>query len=506
MADAALEGAQAYGQSQENLNNALINQRRTAAYNALSQIYGPQVGDPETWMKATAASKAEAELPYAGPQAAANVAETQAKTAYQNALTPGAAAAQASETESRLAGAAQTRQTTSLTGNEAQRQAGYRAVQMLSAATNPDGSISPDVFDRVVGDGTLLGIDPAHMPQLKELLTKPGAGAHLDTIGRALIGPTNVTGQPVVARGPNGESILVRSDKYGNPIEQPLGQGVTPVTQQRADTAQAAQSEKAAQDVATRTHMQNQDVTAGFRAGTAANNTAFGNPSGAPAPAVATIPGQHPVPAAQRGLPPAGAPAAAPPAAPPAPAAPAAPQVGGPTPNGQALLNRIPPKGRGMIASAAKQISDQNSQLATTHSVLDQIDKMAGPYSLGAGSWLTAFRGNDATDIKANLATLRSQGLTLWLQSMKNAQGQTGIGRVLQAEANAAMASFGALEQDQRPQQFFQHLKLFRTQIDALAQHQRTAFKAQWGVDPEDITGPTPEQAQAELARRRGGR
>lgn len=46
MADAALEGASAYNVRQQGLNQALLDERKTKAYNALHAIYGDIAGDP----------------------------------------------------------------------------------------------------------------------------------------------------------------------------------------------------------------------------------------------------------------------------------------------------------------------------------------------------------------------------------------------------------------------------------------------------------------------------
>jgi hypothetical protein len=91
--------------------------------------------------------------------------------------------------------------------------------------------------------------------------------------------------------------------------------------------------------------------------------------------------------------------------------------------------------------------------------------------------------------LKANLATLKAQGLMAWIGSLKNAQGQTGIGRVLQSEANAASNLYGNMEQDQSAKQLAFHAQLFRQTVNKLYQHANQSYTAFYGVAPHVAAG-----------------
>lgn len=164
----------------------------------------------------------------------------------------------------------------------------------------------------------------------------------------------------------------------------------------------------------------------------------------------------------------------------------------------QPLFNTLPPKGRQLAVSAAQGLANGAQQLASIDGQIDNIQKMTGPFSVGLGSLTDAIPGTPAANMKAALTTLRAQGLTSWLGSLKNASGSTGIGRVLQSEATAAMNSFGALEQSQSEDQFRYHLGIFQQRVHQLQHNAESAFKTQYGVDPYSAIGvPQPASPAA---------
>jgi hypothetical protein len=474
MADDAAEGVSAYAQRASALRTGM-------AANALTNIYGPQAADPQLWGQAQANYLAQQTDPL-------KVQEAQRENAADQALVgkfgPEAGNPQAYATDVATAGSA----------NEQQRLAAYRATRMLQASTDPKtGAVDPVAFDRdIVPQADLLGLDPAHIAPLRAALTAPGGAAHLDTIAQALIGPTKITGAPIVAQGPNGQSELINRDQYGNPLATPLAPGVTPVAQQRADIQE--------QGVGIR---QQQANTSAYRANVYAANQTYGPQAGpASAPAAAPPPAQMdafikkaggidnairtaPTDAYAQAL-----------------TNYAASNANGSAAAGQAALAHLPPKGRALAISSATQLANQATNLQNTNQILDQVDKQITPYTAGTGSLIKDIPGTAQANLKANLATLKAQGLTSWIQSLKNQQGQTGIGRVLQAEANAAMNLYGNMEQDQSAKQLQFHAQLFRRAVNNLYAHSRAAFKAQWGTDPESAIGlpPTTQGTQGSPA------
>lgn len=412
MADAAAEGAQAYGA----LSDAV---RKSAAFNALSRAYGPAAGDPEADLQLQEYGQRQQTNPIAVQQAQANLTGTQ----QQNQITQ----------------------------NEQQRNAAYRATQMLISSADPQtGAVSSDAYDKIVRPhADLFGIDPGHVDQLGDILSQPGGVDHLQTMARALIGPTAVTGQPIVAQGANGQSVILQRDKNGNMIPSVLAPGVVPVAQQRANQGQ----QNADTNAGKLPILQQNANTNAFSAGVRANNSQFGAPNGA------TAPGQ--------------------------PAAKPDPNVSHP----DALFNRLPPKGKIQATSQATQIVDQGENLGNTNRILDTIDKQISPYTAGTGSLIKGLPGTAQADLKANLSTLKAQGLMTWISSLKNAGGQTGIGRVLQSEANAAGNLYGNMEQDQSAKQLAFHAQLFRSAVNRLYQHSQEAFKSQYGLLPHEAIG-----------------
>lgn len=160
---------------------------------------------------------------------------------------------------------------------------------------------------------------------------------------------------------------------------------------------------------------------------------------------------------------------------------------------GAAAFGNLPPKGRQMALDAAKGIVNGSQQLASIDDQLGNIDKLVGPFTTGLGSMTAGIPGTPAHNLQAALGTLKAQGLTAWLSSLKSASGSTGIGRVLQSEVGAAQQSFGNLEASQSEDQFRYHLGIFKQRIHQLQSNAEQAFKQQYGADAYSAMGmPAP--------------
>jgi len=164
---------------------------------------------------------------------------------------------------------------------------------------------------------------------------------------------------------------------------------------------------------------------------------------------------------------------------------------------GQVTIDRLPPKGRQVAIDNAQRIVNGAQQLASIDDQLGNVEKMISPLSVGLGSLTNAIPGSPAHNMQAALKTLQSQGLTAWIQSMKNSSGSTGMGRILQSEANAAMSAFGNMENSQSEAQFRYHLGIFKQRVHQLQTSQEQAFKQQYGVDPYTALGVQQSGPQA---------
>lgn len=455
------------------VQSIIDDRRKDMAYRALVSAYGPQAADPQAWGAALAA-KTEADA------APAKIAGIQADTAKTQA-----------EAADQI--------------RRSRNDNTYSIVQALRNYVDPKTqAVDPTAFDRAAN---ILNIPPDQAATLKSALTAPGGAAHLDTLSQALLGPQQAAGGFQYALGPDGEALSIGHTKTGQAIVQPLP-GVKPTAVISAQTAQGNLAERQQQDAYMRAHGWTTAQIAAYRAATTAHNTLYG-------------PGDVPLPFQDGGAAPPQPQGGAQPGASDAAMSALLKRYGGnidaaiagvpddktamaladwyknthsatPSPQGGATpsaIDKLPPKGRAMVYGQAQQIVNQATNLTNMNAILDQVDKQISPYTSGVFSSLSKLPGSAAKDLEANLATLKAQGLTAWLQSLKNAQGQAGIGRVLQSEANAAMTIYGNMEQPQSPKQLQYHVRLFRTAVNKLYDTARRTFKKQWGVTPEEATG-----------------
>lgn len=455
---AQLTGAANYGNF---LSKQDLEVRKTNAYNALAKVYGPMAGDPEA---AQADASAEVATANAPNLIAANKAKADALTAAQGQFGPSAGNPDAQSQNLQNAD----------TQGTAQRQAQVRGIQMLKSSI-PEGadSVDPATFDRVVGQNAkTLGLtDPDQLAQFKAAVTAPGGATHLDSISQALMSPQTVVGAKPIVYGTDGKAYQVQTTKTGTTAMVPLGDvsqasvlnnnNNMPIKKENADTAKAKLP-----------ILQQNANTAAYSANTRSNNSNFGNPNGQ------------------------------------------ASQGGSPTranPGGQAssanthvanadgtattpTFDKLAPvgsKARATALGSAQQIVGQDITLQNANQVFGQALKQV-PAGAGPSSLIKSLPGSVQADLNANLATIKSQEQMAWIASMKNASGQTGIGRVLQSEAKNAESLFGNLGQEQTVGQLQLHLNLAQRAINQLHSTAQAAFKAQWGQDPYALMGATP--------------
>lgn len=460
-----LTGAANYGNF---LSKQDLEVRKTNAYNALAKVYGPVAGDPEL---ATATASAQTAMANAPNVQAANVAKAAALTKSLSDFGPSAGNPEA--------------QAQNLTNQDTQntnsRQAQVRAIKMLQASM-PEGadSIDPDTFDRVVGgNAKTLGLtDPAQIAQLKTAVTSPGGAQHLTGIAQALMAPQSTVGAPIVASDGKGGSMLLSRTKDGQIVQQPLGPGVTPVSQERIPIAQQNANNGTMNANTNRDKipiLQQNANTAAYSANTRSNNSNYGNPNGqAGGNATRAAPGGN-VGAANTH---------------------SANADGTATTPTFEKLAPVGSKARASAISAAQQIVNQDTTLQSANNVFAQAMKQV-PAGAGPSSLIKDLPGSAQANLAANLATIKSNEQMAWIASMKNASGQTGIGRVLQSEAKNAESLFGNLGQEQTVGQLQLHLQLAQRTLNQLHSTAQGAFKAQWGQDPYALMGATPGKGGA---------
>ena len=438
MAQVDYAGANAEGASQA--QGAMDTWRKNQAFNALQKIYGDPAGNPEL----------------------AHSLQENAQAAAMNPLL---------QKQQQLSNAGKDTQNQQANYNLSEEQAGnqrmaqYRAIEGLRGDIKPDGSVDPDVYDKHV-DPDLLGIAPEHRDQLKALATQPGFGEHLTTIENSLLGATKAQGATTTGVI-DGKSVMIGHDQYNRAIITPLGD-VTPVAQERADTGQQGADTRADALANTKRHQgitegqgAQRVVTGQTNAATAArgedlraNNSAFGQSANAPAPA----------------------------GAPGAPAPDKAPV------DGMTCFNGLPQKGRQQVVSSAQNLASQKVNLDNANAIMGTMEKQVGPYSTGPGSLTAHFPGTVATNLDENAKSIKAQAAQIVLQGMKNSQGQTGIGRILQAEYNNFTNLYGNLDTKQSAGQYAYHLGLVKQSLNRMFDIQQQSFSAaNHGLSHDDV-------------------
>jgi hypothetical protein len=491
------------------------------AYNALRKVYGDVAGDPEAAIKLQQNSEATQLQPAVVEHA--NLANTELSISNDTNSTDLA-----------------------MKKAQAQRDAATRAAIAIQGVPPAQRG---EIFDKLVTpNADAWGIDAAHLPIVRKMLADPSTSeATLNHITSALQAPLTFTGATTYGTDANGEAVAIRTAKNGNVVTTPIP-GVTPVpVAANVIKKQNANTSGFRANTAANNSTYGNDANAGADQGggtaaapaAAAPATTGGGPAvGSPQDLSTPVPGVDGL--TNKGLDIALKRAGGDPAK--ALQDPAFSKVTGPTkdaigaalydrakvynspagmraamsPTAQAAANssaapansgtlppsiaHLPPKGRTMVIGQATQLANQGLIMDNMNTIMDKVDQQITPYTAGAGSLLTALPGGAQANLKANLATLKASGLMTWINSLKNAQGQTGIGRVLQSEANAASNLYGNMEQDQSAQQLRLHLQLFRRAVNGLYQNARRGFQQTWQTTPEEALGQPAPRAQAAAA------
>jgi hypothetical protein len=291
--------------------------------------------------------------------------------------------------------------------------------------------------------------------------------------------PQTVVGAKPIVYGQNGQAFQVQTTKDGQTAMVPLGNVAQasivnntanlPIKQQNANTNSAKIP-----------ILQQNANTAAYSANTRSNNSNNGNPNGQAAMGGVGL-GITPGTSATRNNPGGNASVA---------------NTHVPNADGTATtptFDRLAPvgsKARQNAIGFATHIVNQDTTLQNANQVFGQAMKQV-PAGAGPSSLIKSLPGSVQADLAANLATIKSQEQMAWIASMKNAAGQTGIGRVLQSEAKNAESLFGNLGQEQTIGQLQLHLRLAQTAINQLHATAASAFKAQWGQDPYALLGQT---------------
>lgn len=497
MAEPPISEAVSQAQGEQAAQQQLDDFRKNAAYNALVQTYGPAAGDPEAWAKSAQAKQTQDVEPYAAPTAQADLQGKQLGNADQTIKNQDALRQQ-------------------------QGQALYSVTQMAKTAANPDGSIDPAKYDQLFSNPLVqkaTGVTPDEVAQAKPLITSPGGTTHLDAIGSAALGAQKVSGAVAYGQNADGTSYAIEHDAMGRLSKVPIGDGVTPTAVTNANSGQQRVKQgwqRTAQGWRRVDIGQQNANTNAYNAGVRSNNSQYGAPDGtAPpqqgaivAPAAAPAPStdersqaaaallkqyhNNPDAAIQNAPDDATAQAVADLVTKNHSQAPAAPAVHG---SAAPAIPQLSGKPLATRTGAAQQIVAGQVNLDNANSIAGSMAKQITPYTTGAGSLMSSLPGSVANDLRRNAQTLKAQAAQAVLQGMKNNQGSTGIGRVLQAEYQNFTNMYGNMEQDQSTKQFQYHLGLLQHSLNKMTQIQRAGFRAQWKTDPESALGMEPRHA-----------
>ncbi len=457
--------------------------RYRAAYNALSQVHGPDAasqvlgsqdygtilgGDPQAIQIASQQQAQQAQAGYnnalsnkTGAETAQVVPNAESARALQGAQT-GQSQALTVETGARTAG--------QTLGNleTAKKQHAYDFLSELS----PDGSNAGDVFDRHADQmATDFGLDSSSLPAFRARIVadpfgvaaralgvNPSQGVAVGANGQPVYttenplqgvpqaAQTNVTplpkfeGAPLLYKGADGKSHAInfangRAFEGGAEVPTSVLNSWTPVRQQ-AVNVQVENAETNKERL-----------------------TGEGAPASATPGKVVPVQGS-------------GDPAAIPPAS--------------------RYARLITQKDKDTANDAAKQVTTVADGVAQAKPIIQQTLQQITPYTTGAGSLLKDLPGSVQNNLKRNLETLKANEFLSVLGSMKNAKGQSGMGRVLQAEVPMMQAAFGNMSQDQTTTQLAQHLSLLSQLLDRSNEKAVGGFKANYGANPYDVAGVKP--------------
>lgn len=384
-----------------------------------------------------------------------------------------------------------------------QHMRGYVSLGLLAQSAQPDerGAYSKaDVTKMLGSDGSRYGLSDDQFNSAVTALTSPNGKDHVDGLRQALLGAGKFVGQPVIST--NGDIARFGSNGAVQITKNPFApSGGTPVAAENAASGAqkaAAATENAVTSRGKASNAQTGDVTLPSApvAAPAANAKQTGGVSNqaldkliddnkgdqkAILQAASRMGGDNLVNAVTQRMSDrltgaSGAPTMA--NKPPQPEAVIPPQIA-----------NLDIKHRGAAIAQAQQITNQKTTIDNIDRIIGTMDSQVTPFTAGTGSLLKEMPGTEQANLKANLKTLSAMGLTTWINSLKNASGQTGIGRVLKVEAEQAMTLYGNMEQDQSAKQLKFHMKLFQDSVHQLYEHQQQAFKAQYQVDAFSALG-----------------
>ncbi len=409
-----------------------------------------------------------------GFNSAQNVVDTERKNAAYNALQK-VYGDQAGDPQSAgmLANTSIAQQKAQQENQANLQQQGLMTARLLKGMV--DSGVDPaQAFDKVAPLLPSLGVDPAHVAPFKQVFVNAPAQT-IDHIVQALQGPTQVTGAPIMVQNPDGTYGAVKTDKFGNviPLNLPAGaQPTAPVQgEQRIGVQQGRLDETGRHNRANEGIAQQRANTGAFSAASAAANRDFA-PDGV-GPATTTAPQGTPQAAPQQ------RPQAQPSAAQGVPFA------------------HLTPKGRQGAIDSASNIKTMGTYVDNADTLAKSMYSQIAPYSTGVGALASYVPGSTATNLDHNAATLRGLAAQLVIQGMKNAKGQTGMGRILQSEYQNFTSMLGNLDLKQSPAQYRQHLDLAIQSIHKLYNISNRSFSQKYGVSADEALGAPRQQAPA---------
>ena len=169
----------------------------------------------------------------------------------------------------------------------------------------------------------------------------------------------------------------------------------------------------------------------------------------------------------------------------------------------QVNREQLSPKARSALESQAK----------TTDLVIDTIDKaltQIDGWTAGMAAPLRHIPGTPAKDLDSTLNTIKANiGFDTLAEMRANSPTGGALGQISDTENKLLQSVQGAIDQGQSPEQMKANLRGVRQRLAQVRDQRRAAFNSQFGGEsatPAARAQFTPQQAAAELARRRAAR
>lgn len=131
---------------------------------------------------------------------------------------------------------------------------------------------------------------------------------------------------------------------------------------------------------------------------------------------------------------------------------------------------------------ARESFNALNRQWTVVDNSIDKAIKEVGPFTAGAGSWMSSIPGTPQKNLRETLATIQANIGFDKLQNMReNSPTGGALGQVSDFENKLLQAVQGSLAQDQSPAQLRENLQTVKTLLQQLKADKKNAFATDFG-------------------------